>query len=72
MPVCGLVFIAEAPADLDRYYPTESYQLPDTKRRLEATGGTEKSKLDLICPYRAGGDLLEVGSEWAALHARPN
>lgn len=30
----------------------------------EATAGTEKSKLDLIRPYRAGGDLLEVGSEW--------
>jgi 2-polyprenyl-3-methyl-5-hydroxy-6-metoxy-1,4-benzoquinol methylase len=64
--VCGLFFIAEAPADLDRYYPSAYYALPDSKQRLEVIAGREKFKLDLIRPYRAAGDLLEVGSAWGS------
>ncbi len=65
-PACGLVFIADAPDDLNRYYPSKYYVLPDSKLRLEALAAREKFKLDLISPYRAGGDLLEVGSAWGS------
>lgn len=65
-PTCRLIFIAEAPADLDLYYPMEYYALPDNKQRLELVASKERFKLDLIRPYQAGGDLLEIGSAWGS------
>jgi 2-polyprenyl-3-methyl-5-hydroxy-6-metoxy-1,4-benzoquinol methylase len=65
-PACTLTFIAEVPADLDRYYAPEYYALPESKRRLEVLAGKERFKLDLIRPYRSAGDLLEVGAAWGS------
>ena len=63
---CGLWFIAEAPTDLDRYYPAAYFTLPANKARLTEVAGREQFKLDLIRPYQSGGDLLEVGSAWGS------
>lgn len=65
-PACRLIFIAEPPADLARYYPSQYYSIPGSRRRLEQLARRETFKLDLIRPYRASGNLLEVGSAWGS------
>jgi 2-polyprenyl-3-methyl-5-hydroxy-6-metoxy-1,4-benzoquinol methylase len=65
-PNCGLVFLASVPEDLDRYYPARYYQLPESRQRLAELASRERIKLDLIRPYRAAGDLLEVGPAWGS------
>jgi SAM-dependent methyltransferase len=61
-----LIFIAEPPADLGRFYPSQYYSMPGSKLRLEQLARREQFKLDLIQPYQPGGDLLEVGSAWGS------
>ena len=63
---CHLVFLSPVPADLDRYYPEEYYELPRSESRLSQLAGREQFKLDLIGPVEPGGDLLEIGPGWGS------
>ena len=63
---CGLLFQAGPPDDLDRYYPHGYYDIPRSLSRLEVLAGREQFKVDLILPYCAGGDLLEIGPAWGS------
>jgi 2-polyprenyl-3-methyl-5-hydroxy-6-metoxy-1,4-benzoquinol methylase len=54
---CGVVFLANVPEDLDRYYPDEYYDL----RRVEATA-TDEAKLRLVRRYADHGHLVEIGT----------
>ncbi len=65
-PGCRLLFLGDAPDDLERYYPSNYYALPADRPRLEALAAKEGFKLDLIRPFRAGGDLLEIGPAWGS------
>jgi SAM-dependent methyltransferase len=65
-PSCRLIFMAQAPADLARYYPSGYYTLPENRHRLELVSSREQFKLDLIRPYRTGDRLLELGPAWGS------
>ena len=54
---CGALFLADPPADLERYYPEGYYGL----EALEATEPTERAKLDLVLEHVAAGRLVEIG-----------
>ncbi len=63
---CGLVFLDPVPNDLDRYYPAEYYELPRSLTRLAELAAREQFKLDLVRPFKSGGDLLEIGPGWGS------
>ena len=63
---CGLIFLSPVPDDLDRYYPVRYYELPRSQSRLADLARREQFKLDLIQPFKLGGDLLEVGPGWGS------
>jgi 2-polyprenyl-3-methyl-5-hydroxy-6-metoxy-1,4-benzoquinol methylase len=63
---CGVIFLSHVPGDLDAYYPAEYYQLPESIERLAYLAGRESFKLDLLRPFQAGGDLLEIGPGWGS------
>jgi SAM-dependent methyltransferase len=55
-----VIFLADPPDDLGRFYPVDYYSLPPDglpERALRA----ERYKLDLIRPYAEGGRLVEIG-----------
>ncbi len=63
---CGILFQPQPPADLARYYPPDYYRLPNSKDRLALLARREQFKLDLILPFRASGELLEIGPAWGS------
>ena len=58
---CGSFFLADVPADLDRYYPTEYYGLPSVDE-LDRLAAGEAPKLRLIEPARPPGRLVDIGA----------
>ena len=57
---CGLIRLAEAPADLSRYYPDEYYELPSLPR-LNRLAGADPFKIALVRRFAQSGRLLEIG-----------
>jgi SAM-dependent methyltransferase len=60
-PGCSLLFLAEIPSDLGRYYPEEYYAVPESRARLAEQAEAERWKLEMVQRYATGGRLLEVG-----------
>ncbi len=58
---CGAVFLADPPADLERYYPADYYTLPDSARSLAAAAAPERYKIEIVRRYVRSGRLIEVG-----------
>lgn len=64
-PACGLVALADPPADLGRYYPRGYYRAPP-RWRLAWAAWRERYQLDHVRRHAAtpGGRLVEVGAAW--------
>jgi 2-polyprenyl-3-methyl-5-hydroxy-6-metoxy-1,4-benzoquinol methylase len=58
---CGTISLANVPADLARYYPSEYYAFPPDRAALAAAVGGERYKIELVRRYVPGGRLLEIG-----------
>ncbi len=58
---CDSLQMLEVPADLDRYYPSAYYNIPDSRERLVAAAGGERYKLDIVRRYSSGFRLVEIG-----------
>jgi 2-polyprenyl-3-methyl-5-hydroxy-6-metoxy-1,4-benzoquinol methylase len=63
-PSCGLVYLANLPKDLDRYYPADYYSIPKDKASLLANSTLERYKLELVQQFIKNGHLLEIGPAW--------
>ncbi len=60
-PSCEVVFLANVPEDLGRYYPSDYYFIARSLDELASWGKSERYKLDIVLQYRSGGRLIEVG-----------
>lgn len=60
-PRCGLIALANPPADLGRFYPSGYYQTP-ARRRLAWAAWRERYQVELVRRFATGGRLVEVGS----------
>lgn len=60
-PSCKVVFLANVPKDLGRYYPSDYYFIARSLDELASWGTSERYKLDIILQHRGGGRLIEVG-----------
>lgn len=58
---CGLVFLASVPPDLDRYYPSDYYQLSLSADELAHAAAGERYKIEIVKQYARGQRLLEIG-----------
>jgi SAM-dependent methyltransferase len=57
---CGTYLLANAPADVDSYYPADYYGFPGAWE-LDEAAAQEVPKLGLITRHAARGQLVEVG-----------
>jgi len=57
---CGLILLANPPADLDRYYDA-GYHASPSLRELERLARKESYQLDLLTPHVQEGRLVEIG-----------
>jgi SAM-dependent methyltransferase len=57
---CASIFIAEPPADLARYYPTDGYGSADERLSPELER-REQAKLDLLLRFLSPGRIVEIG-----------
>jgi 2-polyprenyl-3-methyl-5-hydroxy-6-metoxy-1,4-benzoquinol methylase len=60
-PACGLMFVAPAPADMSRFYPSDYVTPPKTVAELHRIANQIRYELDLLQKFVAGGRLLEIG-----------
>jgi SAM-dependent methyltransferase len=58
---CGATFLLDVPAELDRYYPEDYYQLP-TPSELDRAADGEAPRLEMLKPWVTGGPLVEIGA----------
>jgi 2-polyprenyl-3-methyl-5-hydroxy-6-metoxy-1,4-benzoquinol methylase len=63
---CGLVSLANVPADVSRYYAAEYYTLPQGDADIERGVEHDRYKIDLVRRYVSKGRVLEIGSSWGA------
>lgn len=59
--VCELLFVANPPVDLGRYYQQDYHHVPKDRAELEQALPGQREKIELLLPHKAGGDLLEIG-----------
>lgn len=57
---CGLVFLANVPDDLARYYAGEYYAVP-TLGELARIARKDRTRIDLVRRFVSSGRLLEIG-----------
>ena len=57
---CRLIFLADPPDDLARYYDGDYYRFP-TRDELAAVAAKSRYELDMLTPWAAGGRMVEVG-----------
>jgi 2-polyprenyl-3-methyl-5-hydroxy-6-metoxy-1,4-benzoquinol methylase len=57
---CETIFIAQIPADLDRYYPQDAYSIPAGRHRRLATAA-ERWRVELLRRFVEPGTLVEIG-----------
>lgn len=60
-PSCGLVFLANIPRDLGRYYPADYYATRQTAEQLAVNARLEKYKIEIVQRFVKAGRLCEVG-----------
>jgi SAM-dependent methyltransferase len=60
-PACGLVSIADVPADLGHYYRSHYYAIPDSRLALAQRAELQRHKIDVVKSYKSSGTLLEIG-----------
>ena len=65
-PACGLVSLANVPADLSAYYEAGYHALPASAADLEAGAAHDRYKIELVMQFVRGGRLVEVGPSWGA------
>jgi len=58
---CGVTYLENVPADLQRYYAADYYYIARSLDELKAWGDAERYKLDIVSKFRRGGRLIEVG-----------
>ena len=58
---CGLMFVANPPADLGRYYKSDYYAVPSSAEALEPHLVDQRFKLDIVRAHKPSGSLLEIG-----------
>ncbi|OBG33187.1 hypothetical protein A5672_24755 [Mycobacterium alsense] len=58
---CGLIFLADPPADLGPYYTSDYYYVPKDRAELERHLPPQRFKIELLRRYRQPGTLLEIG-----------
>jgi 2-polyprenyl-3-methyl-5-hydroxy-6-metoxy-1,4-benzoquinol methylase len=58
---CGLIDLADPPADLGRYYGRDYYFLADSVPDLDKHIGEHRYKIDYLRRFKTGGELLEIG-----------
>jgi 2-polyprenyl-3-methyl-5-hydroxy-6-metoxy-1,4-benzoquinol methylase len=58
---CGTLALVAVPDNLDRYYPSEYYTLPNDRDALLAAVGAEQYKVDMLRRFVPGGRLIEIG-----------
>jgi 2-polyprenyl-3-methyl-5-hydroxy-6-metoxy-1,4-benzoquinol methylase len=63
---CGLISLANAPADLGRYYAIGYHALPASEDDVRRGAVHESYKIELVRRFAAGGRLLEIGPSWGA------
>jgi Methyltransferase domain len=57
---CGVISLANVPADMGRFYPQEYYELPDADE-LARVANLERHKVDFIGAAVEPGRLVEIG-----------
>lgn len=57
---CGLLFLANAPAQIERYYGIDYYQ-PLQLEKLKKVAAAEAYQLAMVTRFKSGGRLLEIG-----------
>lgn len=57
---CGVIWLAEPPEDLERYYPGDYHEFLDA-RQLGAAAAMEAPRIGLLRNHVQGGRLVEVG-----------
>jgi SAM-dependent methyltransferase len=62
---CGLLRLADVPADLSLHYPSDYQRLPD-RARLEAVAQKEGYQLDFLRAVEPGGQLVDIGASVGA------
>ena len=55
------MFLANVPADLNRYYPAEYYSIATSENELARWSTREQYKIDLVRRFKDHGLLIEVG-----------
>jgi len=65
-PQCKLVFLHPVPEDLDRYYPTNYYAIPESVEQLALASGADRYKLGILGAFRRDGRLLEIGAAYGS------
>ena len=65
-PDCGLVSLANVPADLGRYYDAGYHELPASAADLERGAAHDSYKIDLVRQFAQRGRLVEIGPGWGA------
>ncbi|HZN86676.1 MAG TPA: class I SAM-dependent methyltransferase [Burkholderiales bacterium] len=65
-PDCGLASLANAPADLGRYYAAGYHEIPASAEGLERGAAHDSYKIDLVRQFATRGRLVEIGPGWGA------
>jgi hypothetical protein len=66
---CGVIALANPPADLSRYYAGDYFSMP-SKERLARLAAKENAKISAVTRFASGGRLLEIGPAIGAFAIR--
>ena len=58
---CGLVFLRDAPADIEKYYAGGYQSIPTTLDELKTLAAREKYRIEAVTHIKRNGTLLEIG-----------
>jgi len=58
---CGLLFVADPPDDLGRYYASDYHHVPQDRAAILPHLPTQHFKIEIVQRFRQGGSLLEIG-----------
>lgn len=63
---CGLISLANVPADLAIYYAAGYHDIPSSTADLERGAEHDRYKIEMVRRFATGGRLLEIGPGWGA------
>jgi 2-polyprenyl-3-methyl-5-hydroxy-6-metoxy-1,4-benzoquinol methylase len=58
---CGVLYLADVPADLGRFYPTAYFTLPDLEQMRAISRGSERYRIEIVRRHVRDGRLAEIG-----------